>query len=195
VLFSPELRFRSNKKDESPVGWLKAKSPGLTADSRSLLSGLAQREGKVPPCWAAKDCHHNLPGPLYRSYLTVGTGYCRRVARHVTGRQSLEQRALKFNFCLGITNHFHMVDSIYNVNLESLSLASSGKTRTRCRTRHIQSSAELLFRMQMVDGVPTQTRCPVCGCLPAVHHNSPRERRKSYDSVEKTHPGLANVQQ
>ena len=118
-LFSPELRCHGNKKDESPVEWLKAKSPGSTADTRSMLSGLAPREGKVPQCWVATDCHHMLPGPLYRSYLAVGTGYCRRVAHRVTGKHSLEPRQAKFNFCLGIRNEFHMVDLIYNDNLES----------------------------------------------------------------------------
>jgi hypothetical protein len=84
-----------------------------------MLSGLAPRERKVPKCWAAKDCHHKLPGPLYRSYLTVGTGYCRRVAHRVTGNASLEQREVEFNFCFGIRNWFHMVDLIYNDNLKS----------------------------------------------------------------------------
>ena len=84
-----------------------------------MLSGLTPREGKVPVRWAAKDCHHKLPGPLYRSYLTVGTGYCRRVAHRVTGKQSLEHCRSKFKFCLWIRDRFHMVDSIYNVTLES----------------------------------------------------------------------------
>jgi len=78
ALFSPQFSRSRNKKTKARSGWLKARPPGLTADTRSILSGLAYWEGKVPIRRGAIDCLHSMPGPLHHHYPEVGTGYCRQ---------------------------------------------------------------------------------------------------------------------
>ena len=87
------------KKPRSNLRQKKARSLGICQttglDSRHEVHAIMVshiREGKVPMCREANDCLHVLPGSLYHCHPKVWTGYCRRYARRVTSRTSIDKR-------------------------------------------------------------------------------------------------------